>query len=71
MPLQVVVAEGAMGPIGKAAENGNEGALRLANYFVGQVVGQLNTIKPARQVVYDMVEEFADALERLGALTAE
>jgi NAD(P)H-dependent flavin oxidoreductase YrpB (nitropropane dioxygenase family) len=71
MPLQLVVAEGAMGPIGKAAENGNEGARRLANYFVGQVVGQLNTIKPARQVVYDMVEEFADALERLSALTAD
>jgi NAD(P)H-dependent flavin oxidoreductase YrpB (nitropropane dioxygenase family) len=71
MPLQVVVAEGAMGPIGRAAENGNEGALRLANYFVGQVVGQLDTIRPARQVVYDMVEEFAEALERLTALTEE
>jgi NAD(P)H-dependent flavin oxidoreductase YrpB (nitropropane dioxygenase family) len=71
MPLQMSVAEGAMGPIGQAAENGNEGALRLANYFVGQVVGQLNTIKPARQVVYDMIEGFTDALERLGALTAE
>ena len=71
MPLQLLVAEGAMGPIGKAAENGNEGARRLANYFVGQVVGQLTTIKPARQVVYDMVEEFTDALERLDALTAD
>ena len=71
MPLQVVVAEGAMGPIGRAAENGNEGALRLANYFVGQVVGQLDTIRPARQVVYDMVDEFAEALERLTALTEE
>jgi NAD(P)H-dependent flavin oxidoreductase YrpB (nitropropane dioxygenase family) len=57
-----------MGPIGKAAENGNEGARQLANYFVGQVVGQLNTVKPARQVVYDMIEEFTDALDRLAAL---
>jgi len=71
MPLQMIVAEGAMAPIGKAAENGNEGARLLANYFVGQVVGQLNTVKPARQVVYDMVEEFAGALERLTALTAD
>lgn len=71
MPLQMIVAEGAMGPIGKAAESGNEGARQLANYFVGQVVGQLTTIKPARQVVYDMIEEFTEALERLGALTAE
>jgi NAD(P)H-dependent flavin oxidoreductase YrpB (nitropropane dioxygenase family) len=71
MPLQMIVAEGAMAPIGKAAENGNEGARRLANYFVGQVVGQLTTVKPARQVVYDMIEEFADALERLAAITAD
>jgi len=71
MPLQMIVAEGAMAPIGKAAENGNEGARRLANYFVGQVVGRLTTVKPARQVVYDMIEEFADAVERLAAITAD
>jgi NAD(P)H-dependent flavin oxidoreductase YrpB (nitropropane dioxygenase family) len=71
MPLQMIVAEGAMVPIGKAAEAGNEGARQLANYFVGQVVGQLNTVKPARQVVYDMIEEFAGALERLNAMTGD
>jgi NAD(P)H-dependent flavin oxidoreductase YrpB (nitropropane dioxygenase family) len=71
MPLQMIVAEGAMAPIGKAAEAGNEGARQLANYFVGQVVGQLNTVKPARQVVYDMIEEFAGALERLNAMTGD
>jgi NAD(P)H-dependent flavin oxidoreductase YrpB (nitropropane dioxygenase family) len=71
MPLQMIVAEGAMAPIGKAAEAGNEGARQLANYFVGQVVGQLNAVKPARQVVYDMIEEFAGALERLNAITAD
>jgi NAD(P)H-dependent flavin oxidoreductase YrpB (nitropropane dioxygenase family) len=69
MPLQMIVAEGAMAPIGKAAEAGNEGARQLANYFVGQVVGLMDTVKPARQVVYDMIEEFADALERLNRIT--
>lgn len=68
MPLQLVVAEGAMGAITKAAENGNEGARRLANYFVGQVVGRLNAVKPARQVVYEMIEEFAEVLDRMAAL---
>ncbi|GAA4501224.1 nitronate monooxygenase family protein [Actinoallomurus oryzae] len=68
MPLQMIVAEGAMGPIGTAAENGNEGARQLVNYFVGQVVGRMTTVKPARQVVYEMVEEFGEALERLAAL---
>lgn len=71
MPLQMIIAEGAMGPIGKAAETGNEGAKQLANYFVGQVVGQMNTVKPARQVVYDMVEELAESLERLNEIIAE
>jgi NAD(P)H-dependent flavin oxidoreductase YrpB (nitropropane dioxygenase family) len=69
MPLQMIVAEGAMRHINKAAESGNEGARELANYFVGQCVGLMNSVKPARQVVYDMVEEFADALERLNQIT--
>jgi NAD(P)H-dependent flavin oxidoreductase YrpB (nitropropane dioxygenase family) len=71
MPLQLIVAEGAMRPINKAAETGNEGARQLTNYFVGQVVGLMNTVKPARQVVYDMIEEFADAIERLNAITRD
>ena len=71
MPLQLIVAEGAMRPINKAAETGNEGAQQLANYFVGQVVGLMNTVKPARQVVYDMIEEFADAIERLNKVTQD
>jgi NAD(P)H-dependent flavin oxidoreductase YrpB (nitropropane dioxygenase family) len=69
MPLQMLLAEGAMDRIGRAAEAGNPGARDLANYFVGQVVGQLNQIKPARQVVYEMIEEFTDAVERLERLT--
>jgi NAD(P)H-dependent flavin oxidoreductase YrpB (nitropropane dioxygenase family) len=71
MPLQMIVAEGAMRQINKVAESGNEGARELANYFVGQCVGLMNTVKPARQVVYDMIEEFADAIERLNAITAD
>ena len=68
MPLQMIVAEGAMRHINKVAD-GDEGARQLANYFVGQCVGLMNTVKPARQVLYDMVEEFADALERLNKLS--
>jgi hypothetical protein len=29
----------------------------------------MNTVKPARQVVYDMVEDFANAVDRLNAIT--
>ncbi|HLX50115.1 MAG TPA: nitronate monooxygenase family protein [Streptosporangiaceae bacterium] len=69
MPLQMIVAESTMRHIGKVAESGNPGARELANYFVGQCVGLMNTVKPARQVVYDMVEEFAGTLDRLNKIT--
>jgi NAD(P)H-dependent flavin oxidoreductase YrpB (nitropropane dioxygenase family) len=69
MPLQMIVAEGALRHINKVSESGNKGAEQLANYFVGQCVGLMNTVKPTRQVVYDMIEEFADALERLNRIS--
>ncbi|WP_106398578.1 NAD(P)H-dependent flavin oxidoreductase [Actinocorallia populi] len=70
MPLQMIVAEAAMRHLAKHAETGNEGAQQLVNYFVGQCVGMMNSIKPARQVVYDMIEEYADSVERLSALSS-
>ncbi|TDC82899.1 nitronate monooxygenase [Actinomadura sp. 7K507] len=69
MPLQMIVAEGAMRQITKIAESGNPGARNLANYFVGQCVGLMTTVKPARQVVYDMVDDFANAIDRLNTIT--
>ncbi|MEU4549342.1 nitronate monooxygenase [Nonomuraea dietziae] len=69
MPLQMVLAESAMARVVQAAERGEPGAVELANYFVGQVVGQLDQVKPARQVVYEMIEEFGDAIERLSRVT--
>ena len=41
------------------------GAEQLANYFVGQIVGTMNTTKPAAQVVFDMIDEFIDAVQQL------
>jgi NAD(P)H-dependent flavin oxidoreductase YrpB (nitropropane dioxygenase family) len=34
----------------------------LVNYFVGQVVGLLDQVKSARQVVLEMVEEYAEVV---------
>ncbi|TDE32457.1 nitronate monooxygenase [Nonomuraea mesophila] len=69
MPLQLLVAEGAMARIAAAAEKGEPGAVELVNYYVGQVVGQLDQVKPARQVVYELVSEFGEAVERLERLS--
>ncbi|MGN9839327.1 NAD(P)H-dependent flavin oxidoreductase [Nonomuraea sp. H19] len=69
MPLQLLVAEGAMARIEAAADKGEPGAVELVNYFVGQVVGQLDQVKPARDVVYDLISEFGEAVERLARLS--
>ena len=43
----------------------NAGAAQLSNYFVGQIVGSMNQVKSVRTVVEEMVQEYADAMERL------
>jgi NAD(P)H-dependent flavin oxidoreductase YrpB (nitropropane dioxygenase family) len=64
MPLQSALVAEAQLRIGRGANKEGTGAQQLANYFVGQVVGQLDRVKPARQVVLDMVTEYADVARR-------
>jgi NAD(P)H-dependent flavin oxidoreductase YrpB (nitropropane dioxygenase family) len=61
MPLQTALVADAQVRIQRAAHNEGSGAEQLSNYFVGQVVGSLDRIKPARQVVLDMIDEYIDA----------
>jgi NAD(P)H-dependent flavin oxidoreductase YrpB (nitropropane dioxygenase family) len=68
MPLQPILVDEAVRRIDRAAHHAGSGAEQLANYFVGQVVGQMNEPKPAARVVYEMIEEFIDSVERLNAL---
>jgi len=65
MPLQTVLTADARARIQRGASSHNAGAEDLITYFVGQVVGSLRTVRPARRVVLDMVEEYAEVLERL------
>lgn len=67
MPLHGMLIAEAQGRIARAAAS-NPGAKDLVNYFVGQAVGQMNVVKPAAQVVLDMVDEFIAATERMAAL---
>ncbi len=71
MPLQPILVDRAIGQIDRAAHKAGTGAERLANYFVGQVVGQMNESKPAARVVYEMVEEFIESVERLNRWMAD
>ncbi len=65
MPLQSLVSEPALGKVTKLAEGGHEGARQLATSFVGQGVGLMNSIQTTRQVVYEFMEDFLEASERL------
>ena len=40
----------------------------LTGFPVGQIVGRMNEVRPAREVVYDLVNECAETLERLKGL---
>ena len=65
MPLQPVLTAEAQRRIARAAHTSGSGAEKLANYFVGQIVGTMNQRKTAAQVVMEMVEEFIDSVESL------
>src|SRR5579859_5364981 len=68
MPLQSLLSEPVMRRIDVLAERGNPGAQALATYWVGQGVGLMNKVRPAREVVYEMARDFAEAAEQLAAV---
>ena len=65
MPMQPVLTAQAQRRIARAAHHPGSGAEKLANYFVGQIVGTMNQRKTSAQVVFDMVSEFIEAVEAL------
>ena len=68
MPLQPLLIGQATERINRAARDMDSGAGRLANYFVGQIVGSMNQVKPTARVVIEMVEEFIDTMARVDAM---
>jgi NAD(P)H-dependent flavin oxidoreductase YrpB (nitropropane dioxygenase family) len=65
MPLQSVLSEPALRRVDQLAASGHEGAAELATYWVGQGVGLMNSVKPARQVVLDFMAELAASIEQV------
>ena len=65
MPLQTALVTEPQVRINQAATHPDAQARQLATYFVGQVVGSLDRVRPTRSVVLDMVEEFVDTMARL------
>jgi NAD(P)H-dependent flavin oxidoreductase YrpB (nitropropane dioxygenase family) len=66
LPLQAMLSEPALRRVDKLAASGHLGAQALATYFVGQGVGLMNKVKPAREVVLEFIEDYLAAVARLG-----
>ena len=64
LPTQYRISEPALFRAEKAALAGNDGARELATYFVGQIVGSMNSVQPTRRVVLDMIDELIEATKR-------
>jgi NAD(P)H-dependent flavin oxidoreductase YrpB (nitropropane dioxygenase family) len=65
LPLQTVLVTPAQQRINRAAGAAGSGAQQLATYFVGQVVGSLDRVRPVRQVMREMVTEYAETVAHL------
>jgi NAD(P)H-dependent flavin oxidoreductase YrpB (nitropropane dioxygenase family) len=62
MPMQFMLISDALKRINRA------GAGELTTYPVGQIVGSMNQVKPVARVMYEVVEEYIETMERLGTL---
>ncbi len=71
MPLQTALVGDAQLRINRAASQSDSKARELATYFVGQVVGSMDKVQPAKRVVLDMIAEFIDVVELLKGVVEE
>ena len=67
MPLQSQVTENPLAKVTKLAEIGHEGARQLSTSWVGQGVGLMSSTQSAKAIVYDFMQVYLVASERLQA----
>jgi NAD(P)H-dependent flavin oxidoreductase YrpB (nitropropane dioxygenase family) len=65
MPLQYMLTAEAQRRIGRS------NVKELQGIPVGQIVSRMNQVKPVRQVIYEMIEGYGAAVERLEGLLAD
>jgi NAD(P)H-dependent flavin oxidoreductase YrpB (nitropropane dioxygenase family) len=65
MPLQFMVTADAVARTHRYAEKSK----RVMFSPVGQIVGRLNRVRTVKEVIYDLVQEYLEAVERLQQLT--
>ena len=65
MPLQFMVTADAVARVHRYADKAKDVMFNP----VGQIVGQMNRVRPVREVIYDLVQEYLEAVERLQQLS--
>lgn len=65
MPLQFMVTSEAVARGHRYADK----AKRVMFNPVGQIVGRMNAVRPVRDVIYDLAQEYLEAVERLQGLS--
>jgi NAD(P)H-dependent flavin oxidoreductase YrpB (nitropropane dioxygenase family) len=68
MPLQPLLVNQAWQRIDAAADAGHEGALRLESFFVGQVVGSFDAVRPAAEITRQLAADCEQRIRELGGL---
>jgi NAD(P)H-dependent flavin oxidoreductase YrpB (nitropropane dioxygenase family) len=68
MPLQPMLVNEAWRRIDRAADAGHEGALALESFFIGQVVGSFQEIRPAGEITRQMAAECEARIAELARL---
>lgn len=71
MPLQLLATSDAVQRASRAALTGNSAAAELTVTIAGQIVGSMNQVRPARQLVSDLIDEYFDSVERMTRLMEE
>ena len=70
MPLQFMATAEAVTRIHRYAHLEDSGAKELIGSPVGQVVGRMSSVRSVREVIYDLVNEYLDAVGQLNDRTA-
>jgi NAD(P)H-dependent flavin oxidoreductase YrpB (nitropropane dioxygenase family) len=68
MPLQPMLVDAAWQRIDQAAADGHAGALRLESFYVGQVVGSFQQIRPAAEITRELVAGCEQRIAELAGL---
>ncbi len=65
MPLQFMLTAEAMSRMNRYAHTQGSGARDLVGMPVGQIVGSMNAVRSARDVIYEMVSEYVETVSQM------